>query len=246
MKTAVLVSGMCRQFDIAVKSWKFLNHLDCDVYFSTWKKSVQSSKVLNMHVEEDITENTILEHIPNAKIKIYDVNDFDFSGDRSYHNDKHLFLMKSSLNMIKESGVEYDMLIMTRPDNYSTYNYTPEIYSKFINEGVIYGLTPIYITGKPSEETYFLVEYFFMGHFKTLYNVIDSLPTTMPGNIHTEFAREILKLDYYVVQLPDFNLQLIRPNVRELKPEEININSIFDKFMDWGQNEGFKRNKNLI
>ena len=96
MKTAVLVSGMCRQFDIAVKSWKFLNDLDCDVYFSTWKKSVQSSKVLNMHVEEDITENTILEHIPNAKIKIYDVNDFDFPGDKFYHNDKHLFLMKSS------------------------------------------------------------------------------------------------------------------------------------------------------
>jgi hypothetical protein len=246
MKTAVLVSGMCRQFDIAVKSWKFLNHLDCDVYFSTWKKSVQSSKVLNMHVEEDITENTILEHIPNAKIKIYDVNDFDFPGDRFYHNDKHLFLMKSSLNMIKESGVEYDMLIMTRPDNYSFYNYTPEFYSKFINEGVIYGLTPIYITGKPSEKIYFLVEYFFMGNFKTLFNVIDSLPTTMHGNIHTEFAREILKLDYYVVQLPDFNLQLIRPNVRGLKPEQITPDSVFNKFMDWGQNEGFKRNRNLI
>ena len=246
MKTAVLVSGMCRQFDIAVKSWKFLNDLDCDVYFSTWKKSVQSSKVLNMHVEEDITENTILEHIPTAKIKIYDVNDFDFPGDISYHNDKHLFLMKSSLNMIKESGVEYDMLIMTRPDNYSFYNYTPEFYSNFVNEGIIYGLTPIYITGKPSKEIYFLVEYFFMGDFKTLFNVIDSLPTTMPGNIHTEFAREILKLDYYVVQLPDLDIKLIRPNVRGLKPEEINNASVFDKFMDWGQNEGFKRNRNLI
>jgi hypothetical protein len=85
-----------------------------------------------------------------------------------------------------------------------------------------------------------------MGNFKTLFNVIDSLPTTMPGNIHTEFAKEILKLDYYVVQLPDFDLKLIRPNVRGLKPEEINSESVFDKFMDWGQNEGFKRNRNLI
>ncbi len=147
MKTAVLVSGMCRQFDIAVKSWKFLNHLNCDVYFSTWKKTVQSSKVLNIHIEEEITEDMILKYIPNAKIKIYDVSDFDFPGDRFYHNDKHLFLMKSSLNMIKESGVEYDMLILTRPDNYSIYNYTPEFYSKFNNEGIIYGLTPIYFTG---------------------------------------------------------------------------------------------------
>ena len=201
MKTAVLVSGMCRQFDIAVKSWKFLNDLDCDVYFSTWKKSVQSSKILNMHIEEDITEDMILEHIPNAKIKIYDVNDFDFPGDRSYHNDKHLFLMKSSLNMIKESGVEYDMLIMTRPDNYSFYNYSSDYYSKFIREDALFGLTPIYITGKPSMEQYFLLDYFFMGHFKTLYNVIDNLPTDMIGNIHTEFAKSVMKLDLSLIHI---------------------------------------------
>ena len=241
MKTAVLVSGMCRQFDIAVKSWKFLNDLDCDVYFSTWKKSVQSSKVLDIHIEEDITEDMILEHIPNAKIKIYDVNDFDFSGDREFHNDKHLFLMKSSLNMIKESGVNYEMLILTRPDNYSIYNYTPEFYSKFNNEGVIYGLTPIYITGKPSEKIYFLVEYFMMGDFKTLFNTIDTLPSSMPGNIHTEFAKTILSLDYYVVQLPEFDLKLVRPNVRDLKIEDISNESLQGKFMEWGQNKGFIR-----
>lgn len=239
MKTAVLVSGMCRQFDISVKSWNFLKDLDCDVYFSTWKKSVQSSAKLGIYIEENITEEIILEHIPDAKIKIYDVNDFDFSGDVYYHNNKHLFLMKSSLNMIKESGVEYGMLILTRPDNYSFYNYTPDFYSSLIKKDVIYGLTPIYITGKPSTKEYYMSEYFLMGDFETLYNTIDNLPSQMVGNIHTEFAREILKLDYYVVQLPNFDLKLIRPNVRDLKIEEINNTSIFNKFMDWGQNEGF-------
>jgi hypothetical protein len=34
-----------------------------------------------------------------------------------------------------------------------------------------------------------------------------------------------------------------KPTVRGLKPEEINNASVFDKFMDWGQNEGFKRNE---
>lgn len=241
MKTAVLVSGMCRQFDIAVKSWKFLNDLDCDVYFSTWKKSVQSSKVLDIYIEEDITEDMILEHIPNAKIKIYDVNDFDFSGDIEYHNNKHLFLMKSSLNMIRESGVEYDLLIMTRPDNYCFYNYTIEIYSKLIREDVIFGMTPIYVTGKPSKREYFLVDYFMMGHFKTLFNVIDNLPLMMIGNIHTEFAKTVLDLDYYVVQLPEFDLKLVRPNVRDLKVENISNELLQGKFMDWGQNKGFIR-----
>jgi hypothetical protein len=241
MKTAVLVSGMYREFDIAVKSWKFLNDLDCDVYFSTWKKSIQSSKVLDIHLEEDVTEDMILKHIPNAKIKIYDVNDFNFSGDVEYHNNKHLFLLKSSLGMIKESGVDYDMLIMTRPDNYSFYNYTPEYYFKFIREDALFGLTPIYITGKPSMEQYFLLDYFFMGHFKTLYNVIDNLPTDMIGNIHTEFAKSVMKLDYYVVQLPDFDLKLIRPNVRDLKTEDITNETVQLKFMEWGQNKGFIR-----
>jgi hypothetical protein len=221
MKTAVLVSGMYREFDIAVKSWNFLKDIDCDVYFSTWEKSVQTSEILNIHIEEYITEDMILKHIPNAKVKIYNVNDFDFSGDVGYHNDKHLFLLKSSLNMIKESGIDYDLLIMTRPDNYSFYNYTPEFYSKLIKEDVIFGLTPMYITGKPSKKEYFLMDYYFMGHFKTLFNVIDSLPTNMPGNIHTEFARTIIELDYYVVQLPEFDLKLVRPNVRNLKSEEI-------------------------
>jgi len=241
MKTAVLVSGMYREFDIAVKSWKFLNDLDCDVYFSTWKKSIQSSKVLDIHLEEDVIEDMILKHIPNAKIKIYDVNDFNFSGDVEYHNNKHLFLLKSSLGMIKESGVDYDMLIMTRPDNYSFYNYTPEYYFKFIREDALFGLTPIYITGKPSMEQYFLLDYFFMGHFKTLYNVIDNLPTDMIGNIHTEFAKSVMKLDYYVVQLPDFDLKLIRPNVRDLKTEDITNETVQLKFMEWGQNKGFIR-----
>jgi hypothetical protein len=241
MKTAVLVSGMYREFDIAVKSWKFLNDLDCDVYFSTWKKSVQSSSVLDIHIDEDVTEEMILKHIPNAKIKIYDVNDYDFSDDKEYHNNKHLFLLKSSLNMIKDSGVEYDMLIMTRPDNYCFYNYSSDYYSKFIREDAIFGLTPIYVTGKPSLEQYFLLDYFFMGHFKTLYNVIDSLPTNMIGNIHTEFAKSVMKLDYYVVQLPDFDLKLIRPNVRDLKTEDIRNETVQQKFMEWGQNKGFIR-----
>lgn len=241
MKTAVLVSGMCRQFDIAVKSWKFLQDLDCDVYFSTWKKSVQYSKALNIHIEEYITEDMILEHIPNAKVKIYDVNDFDFSADIEYHNNKHLFLMKSSLNMIKESGVEYDLLIMTRPDNYCFYDYSADSYPKLIKKDVIFGMTPIYITGKPSSKEYFLVEYFMVGHFETLFNTIDSLPTTMLGNIHSEFAKVILKLDYYVVQLPEFDLKLIRPNVRDLKVEDISNESVQQKFMEWGQNKGFIR-----
>jgi hypothetical protein len=241
MKTAVLVSGMYREFDIAVKSWNFLKDIDCDIYFSTWEKSVQTSEILNIHIEEHITEDMILKHIPNAKVKIYNVNDFDFSGDVGYHNDKHLFLLKSSLNMIKESGIDYDLLIMTRPDNYSFYNYTPDFYSKLIKDDVIFGLTPIYITGKPTKEEYFLMDYYFMGHFKTLLNVIDSLPTNMPGNIHTEFARTIIKLDYYVVQLPEFDLKLVRPNVRDLKSEEITNESIQGKFMEWGQNKGFIR-----
>ena len=32
MKAAVLVNGECRELPIAIKSWKFLNEIDCDIY----------------------------------------------------------------------------------------------------------------------------------------------------------------------------------------------------------------------
>ena len=48
-KMAVLINGEFREFDIAIKSWKFMNEIDCDFYVSTWDKTIQINKKLNIH-----------------------------------------------------------------------------------------------------------------------------------------------------------------------------------------------------
>ena len=102
MKVAVLVYGMLREFDTAVKTWNFLNHPDFDFYFSTWSESYQINKNLNIDIREEITEDMITKHIPNAKISILDESNFVFPGDIVYQNDKLIFHQKNGLKMIKE------------------------------------------------------------------------------------------------------------------------------------------------
>ena len=54
MKIAVIVYGMYREFDIAVKSWNFIDDSDFDFYFSTWSKSIQKCEPLGYDLNEDI------------------------------------------------------------------------------------------------------------------------------------------------------------------------------------------------
>ena len=54
MRAAVLINGECRELPIAIKSWKFLDEIDCDVYVSTWDKSIQKNPTLGINIEEDI------------------------------------------------------------------------------------------------------------------------------------------------------------------------------------------------
>jgi len=56
MRAAVLINGECRELPIAIKSWKFLDEIDCDVYVSTWDKSIQKNPTLGINIEEDITK----------------------------------------------------------------------------------------------------------------------------------------------------------------------------------------------
>ena len=48
MKVGVMVYGQYRDFEIAVKSWNFLDN-GYDFYFSTWDKSKQFNNSLNIN-----------------------------------------------------------------------------------------------------------------------------------------------------------------------------------------------------
>ena len=65
-----------KKFEFVVKSWDFLDKLNCDVFISTWDRSVQINHQLNIYVDEIITEEKILNVLPEAKISILKESDY--------------------------------------------------------------------------------------------------------------------------------------------------------------------------
>jgi hypothetical protein len=97
MKLAVLVYGMYREFDIVVKSWDFLNNIDSDVYFSTWDTSKQKNIRLGITIDEEVTEERIKKHIPNATTSVQSENKFT----ELSNSQKLMYHWKNCLKMVK-------------------------------------------------------------------------------------------------------------------------------------------------
>ena len=231
MKTAIFVNGEFREFDISIQSWRFLQEMDCDVYVSTWKKCIQYSRNTNFYLEEDITEDNIRKHIPNATISILDINNYDFSSDNAYHNGKQTFHWKNCLKMANESGKHYDQIMLVRPDDYLFYGPSYENFHSLNDDKLIYGLTKIIIS---PQGDYFLADYFFFGNYGPMSLMIDTLPREMPENIHTCLPKHIQSIGLDVKQIDQFDMCLVRPTMRGIT--EINRQVLQDKWEEWGNN----------
>jgi hypothetical protein len=133
MKVAVLVYGMYREFDIAVKSWKFLQEIDNDVYFSTWNTSMQKNKRLDIAIDEEVSRDRITKHIPTAIVNV-ESDTLPLSNPQ-----KLIYHWKQCLRMMKESGKHYDIIMLTRPDSFKVIQDSKSIY-KWNTPNVLYGL----------------------------------------------------------------------------------------------------------
>ena len=233
MKVAVLVCGMYRELPLSIKSWGFNYDDNFDFYISTWDKSVQKNSNLDINLNDVITEDLIKTYLPNAKVQIFNQNDYDFSSDTFYHNTKQIFHWKNAIKMVKESGIEYEQIMINRSDNFLNYNYTKDFFNNLTKEDRIYGLTPIYISGP---RQYFLMDYFFIGSSKNMIKMIETLPNEMIENIHGELAKHFLSLGIVSEQIKDFNLCLVRPNSRNI--DNLDFETVQNKFWEWGQNTG--------
>ena len=239
MKIAVIIYGMYREFDIAVKSWKFLNDSDFDFYFSTWSKSIQKCESLGYDLNEDVTSEMISKHIPNAVIDVVNEDnvEFDFNGlgPGLINSTKMIYHWKNGLKLIKESGKEYDLIVLMRPDSYMMLNDDGIKKLKECSlDDRIYGCNFIHITGL---KHYFLVDTFFCGTFHNISKLIDTLPNKITFNIHTELAKHILSLGLYVDAVSEFNGVVVRPNVREFeKSDVLNLEVLLKCLRIWDKN----------
>lgn len=219
MKIAVIVYGEYREFEFVVKSWDFLEKLNCDVFISTWDKSIQINQELNIHVDEDITEERILNILPNAKVSVLKESDyFDLTiadaHSQARNTNKMIFHMKNGLKLVNDSGIQYDMILLMRPDCYQNYPILePEYFYSHNQKDRIYGVSYINVTGKDS---YFLSDILFVGDFGVMTDFISTLPEDLLGNVHTNLAKHIISRDLWVDRFHTFDVTVCRANVREL------------------------------
>jgi hypothetical protein len=236
MSIAVLVCGEYREFDIAVKSWSFLNDLNCDVYFSTWNKSIQVCEGLNIYLDEDVTEERILSHIPTATVSV--LNEYDHfpkieGFDPQINTNKMIFHWKKCLEMVRNSGKQYDQIMIMRPDNYQTSKITniDKFYS-YREKDRVYGQQFINITGV---KRYFVTDLYFIGDYEVMSNVIDKIDSTRElreTNIQSKLGILFVSLNLYVARTDEFDVVVLRPNVRPLA-HVLNPVLVLDRLRMW-------------
>lgn len=242
-KIAVLVYGQYREFEIAQKSWGFLNELNCDFYFSTWNRSCHAH--WHQEIEYDyIDENSIKTFYPNSKISILNEETYERivhiqSKQNFYHpkkSDKMIFHWKNGLKLIEQSGKCYDQLILIRFDNFINFKLNPEILYTCIEDVKIYNNRfGIFINER---KDYTVDDLFFISKFSILENVIKNLDFEIGNlNIHDYLAKKIMELGYYVYPLTDnpndFEICVVRPNVKDLDEKDINIVTVNEKYKNW-------------
>lgn len=226
MKLAVLVYGMYREFDTVVKSWDFLNNIDCDVYFSTWNVSKQKNTRLGIVVDEEVTEERIKKHIPNAIVSVQSEDTFTELANPQ----KLIYHWKNCLKMVKDSGIKYDLIMLTRPDSYKVISQPHQRLFKYNKPNTIYGLDKIiFNNGEP-----FIQDIFFIGNFDVISNLIETIPSTITA-IHRDLSKHILDLGYNVETVENISMATTRANVRGM--QELNIKNVFEKTMEWGDNQ---------
>jgi len=115
MKIAVLISGEYRTFSVCRKTMTFLDDPRVDIYFSTWNTSVYCVPIINFYKKEYITETQILSDL--GKQAVIEIEDENSIGVKKY-NTKLIHRWIKGFELIKNSGVEYDYVLIVRPDTF--------------------------------------------------------------------------------------------------------------------------------
>jgi hypothetical protein len=225
MKTAIIVYGLYRQFDIAHKSWGFLDYLDCDVYVSTWNKSKEESTKLNINIDINVTEEHYTNYFPDAVVDIL---------NQEEHNPAENIILthwKNGLRLIRESNKQYDQILIIRADAYVesiAYKWFPN----YIEPNKVYSERG-YITIKGKDD-YFVNDFFFIGNYNDMSRMIDNASLEI-RNIHDGLSKILLSLEIYVYPCDGTIVAPLRPTCRSVSFEELKWDLINQLNNQWIQ-----------
>ena len=237
MKIAVIVFGVYGDFDTAVKFWKFKDELDCDFYFSTWKKSYKINNVYDHDFMIDVNSEMVTNFIPNATVSVEDESEFNYKryGAKEINigitQEKIIYHWKNGIRMIKESGKQYDMIMIMRPDMVYLFNFPISNLYECNKEKTLYNHTGG-ISNR--EKGPYINDTFFIGDFNVVSEFIETFDDkcSEDGN-HWDTARHILSLGFTVEHINDIEAHLLRPNIRFYKNQEITLDIVIDSFKKW-------------
>lgn len=113
MKTAILISGELRTFQMCRKTMTFLDDPNVDIFVSTWDQSIINNERLNLHINDSITKEHIQDILQkDATILVEPSSCFE---SRRY-NDKMIHRWLAGFEMIRSSLQKYDYVMVIRPD----------------------------------------------------------------------------------------------------------------------------------
>lgn len=228
MKIAAIVYGTYCNLEFAIPTWKYINDLDCDVYLSTWKKSRRESISLKKIVEHDVTEEMITNYIKPKNFVILDEKSYSFKNNIN-NIEKCIVHWDKCMEMINNSGIKYDYIMLHRIDSY-THQIDSNIFYNFNKTDRIYGIDEIQEKGDGS---FNINPTFFFGTFENIKNLITDFPHHST-NSHDMTAKKIKSLGLFVEPIPNLYMAPVRPNLNEITDiKKMKYWDIVSKFLEW-------------
>jgi len=236
MKIAVLIAGEYREFAIAHKFWSFLKWNNVDCYFSTWN----TSKFLPMEggsITENITEDSIRKFINPIAIDIADLNDPPYS--QICYQGYLINRWKSAISLMNNSGIQYDRVILFRPD--LALDYYEDFFKDFIfnipndSHDTLYAICGGYLDNPfPLDKFRKMSDMLYLGTQESITKLLD-IPmdifnTGEMVDTHQYLAEQFLILYNKIMNLP-LQWAIVRSNCRNLS--DIDFSSVRIKAKEW-------------
>ena len=221
-KAAILLFGMYREFvEMRDKSKIVEEFYDCDYYMSTWSKSKQKYINCDEYKEIDVTPDKITNYLPDCVFEILNQEEIFPTTPVSLNANYIYFHWQNVYRLMEETGKEYDIVFLIRPDNDISLNYeSKDKVLKWVenHEDVLYGPSYIKILSI-NPFSYFTEDAFLLASPKIIGNIIKTLPDmrdvnfTFNGhyNSHKFLSDHLINLGYAPTDNTPFRSWFHRP-----------------------------------
>jgi hypothetical protein len=208
MKAGIIIYGTEGNFDIASRTWSFIENFDSDVVFS---------------IGQGITTEALTkEKYPNSKFN----RDMTLDGSESERN---IRLIKQGYSLLNN---DYDFIILMKINSYIIADNGFDFLNDCNANDKIYGYRPIKIIGK---QLFFVPDYFFIGSHKNMGTLIENLPDVVETDLNDIIPKTLLKNELYIQDIgPFFYIEEVFNNIvttyQNMTPYELKI-----KAAEWKQ-----------